>query len=172
MLLNMIKRFLGGGKSSVSSVEIARKMGVKVGENCHIFNTVIDKVAPSLISIGNNTTITNAKILNHDATTKKVLGYSKAGPVIIGDDCFIGWNTILLGPCKIGNKVIVGAGSVVTKNIQDNSVVCGNPIRRICSYDEYMNKMANKMKESEIYDTLNLDFSDKDLDSVGLFFIP
>lgn len=100
------------------------------------------------------------------------MGYSKAGPVIIGDDCFIGWNTILLGPCKIGNKVIVGAGSVVTKNIQDNSVVCGNPIRRICSYDEYMNKMANKMKESEIYDTLNFDFSDKDLDSVGLFFIP
>lgn len=42
---------------------------------------------------------------------------------------------------NIGNNVIIGAGSMVTKNIPDNSVVVGVPAKYIKSFDEYKKKM-------------------------------
>lgn len=106
------------------------------------------------MSIGNNITITGVKILTHDASTFKKFGYTKVGRVTIGNDCFIGYGTIILPDTHIGNKVIVGAGCVVAKNIPDNSVVVGNPCRMICSYDEYMSRMAEKMKTVPCFDLL------------------
>jgi len=49
------------------------------------------------------------------------------GPITVGDNVFIGMNSILLPGTKIGNNVIVGAGSVVRGRIPDYSVVSGNP---------------------------------------------
>ncbi|MFP2995577.1 sugar O-acetyltransferase [Spongiivirga sp. MCCC 1A20706] len=48
-------------------------------------------------------------------------------PVAIGDNVWIGGNTIILPGITIGNNVTVGAGSVVTKNIPDNVLAFGNP---------------------------------------------
>ncbi len=50
---------------------------------------------------------------------------------IIGDNCYFGTGAIVMGPVKIGNNVIVGAGAVVTKDIPDNCVVGGNPAKVI-----------------------------------------
>lgn len=57
-------------------------------------------------------------------------GYQK-GKVIIGDDVWVGSNSVILPGVKIGNGVVVGAGSVITKNIPDYAVVVGNPARVI-----------------------------------------
>ena len=46
---------------------------------------------------------------------------------IIGDNVYIASNSTVIGKITIGNNVIVGAGSVVTKDITDNSIVVGNP---------------------------------------------
>ncbi|MDE6176697.1 MAG: sugar O-acetyltransferase, partial [Paramuribaculum sp.] len=54
-----------------------------------------------------------------------------AFPVVIGDDCWIGGGTIICPGVRIGNRCIVGAGSVVTKNVDDDSIVAGNPARLI-----------------------------------------
>ncbi len=51
----------------------------------------------------------------------------------IGDDCYIGAGTIILGPVNIGKNVTIGAGSVVTHDISDGSVVAGVPARQILS---------------------------------------
>jgi len=45
----------------------------------------------------------------------------------------------------IGNHVIIGAGSVVTKDIPSNSVAIGNPARVICSLEEYLEKEKAKI---------------------------
>ena len=51
--------------------------------------------------------------------------------VKVGNNCFVGYGSILLPGVTIGDEVIVGAGSVVTKDVPSNSIVAGNPARVI-----------------------------------------
>lgn len=55
------------------------------------------------------------------------------GRPIIGDNVTLGANVTVIGPIKIGNNVIIGAGSVVVKDVPDNVVIGGNPARIIKS---------------------------------------
>jgi len=50
-------------------------------------------------------------------------------PICIGNDVWIGTNSVILGGTKIGDGVIIGAGSVVSGEISPYSVVMGNPAR-------------------------------------------
>lgn len=58
-------------------------------------------------------------------------GYEYGIPVTIGDNVWIGGNTVILPGVMIGNNVVIGAGSVVTKDIPDNMIAAGNPCRTI-----------------------------------------
>lgn len=58
-------------------------------------------------------------------------GYEYGIPVIIGNNVWIGGNSVILPGVTIGNNVVIGAGSVVTKNIPDNWIAAGNPCRII-----------------------------------------
>lgn len=49
----------------------------------------------------------------------------------IGDNVTLGANVLIIGPVHIGNNVIIGAGSVIVKDIPDNSLVVGNPAKVI-----------------------------------------
>lgn len=55
----------------------------------------------------------------------RYLTYSK--PVTIGDNVWIGGNSVIFPGVSIGNNVTIGAGSIVTKNIPDNRLAFGNP---------------------------------------------
>ena len=52
-------------------------------------------------------------------------------PICIGEDCWLGGGEIVCPGVTIGNRVIVGAGSVVTHDIPDDVVIAGNPARII-----------------------------------------
>ena len=54
-----------------------------------------------------------------------------AFPITIGDDCWIGGNSVICPGITIGNGCVIGAGSVVTKNIPSNSLAVGNPAKVI-----------------------------------------
>lgn len=56
---------------------------------------------------------------------------TQAKPVIIGNNVWIGGGVIILPGVTIENNVVIGAGSVVTKDIPDNKVAYGNPCRII-----------------------------------------
>lgn len=56
-------------------------------------------------------------------------GYEYGKPVTIGDNCWIGGSVTIVGGVTIGNNVVIGAGSVVTRDIPDNVVAVGNPCR-------------------------------------------
>ncbi len=128
-------------------------MGMKVGENFKRLNGVI--LDPShcwLIEIGNNVTMApNVHILCHDASTKQHLGYTKIGRVTIGDNVFIGAESVVLPNVTIGNDVIIGSNSTVTKNIPDGVVVAGSPAKVICTLEEYLNKEKARMANSPCY---------------------
>jgi maltose O-acetyltransferase len=73
---------------------------------------------------------------NHplDATLRKTI--ENALPIRIGNDCWIGGNTIILPGITIGDGCVIGAGSVVTKNLPDNSLAIGNPAKVIRKLNE------------------------------------
>ena len=133
-------------------VEELREKGASIGQNVDIIDAAIDMGTPFLLTIGNNVTITNCRILTHDASTKKFLGYTKAGHVTIGNNVFIGAESVILPNTTIGNNVIVGAGTVVACDIPDNSVVIGNPCRVIYSCSEYLEKQEERMKIWPVFD--------------------
>lgn len=58
---------------------------------------------------------------------------------------------MVLPNAKIGNNVIIGAGSIVTKDIPDNSVVAGNPAKVIMTLDEYLKKQKYNMEIKPIF---------------------
>lgn len=78
--------------------------------------------------IGNNCTLRQSTTIGNN-------GHSNASPTI-GNQVDIGANVCIIGPVTIGDNVIIGAGSVVVKNIPANSVAVGNPARVIRYLDK------------------------------------
>jgi acetyltransferase-like isoleucine patch superfamily enzyme len=62
----------------------------------------------------------------------------------IGDNVFIGMNSIILPGTNIGHNVIIGAGSVIRGTIPDNSVVAGNPAEVISDIRDYASKIKSR----------------------------
>jgi acetyltransferase-like isoleucine patch superfamily enzyme len=61
-------------------------------------------------------------------------------PILIGNNVWIGMNTVVLPGITIGDNVAIGANSVVTKNIPANSIAAGNPCRVIRAKAPYKGK--------------------------------
>jgi len=93
-------------------------------------SALLDKLYPNGIHIGANTLIAGgAVILSHDHCKRVDDNQPYLLDTYIGKNCFIAVNAIILPGVKIGDEVIVGAGSVVTKDVPPNSVVGGNPAK-------------------------------------------
>ena len=88
----------------------------------------IDTVAPNKIFIGNNVPIT---ALTHYLDPSRSGRMFRIGEVHIEDDVFIGVNVVICNSVTIVKGAIVGAGSIVTKDIPPYQVWAGNPARYI-----------------------------------------
>lgn len=115
------------------------------GEDCFILPETVF-TDPAYTSIGNNVWIVGAWVSGHDGSVVMMnraygLKLDAVGPVIIKDDVFIGRGATILPGVTIGPRAIVGAGSVVSRDVPPNSVVAGNPARFIRSLDEHAAKM-------------------------------
>ena len=128
--------------------------GLKLGKGVEIIDTFFfDPSHCYLISIGDNCTICpRVRLIAHDASTKKILGYTKLGKIDIKENCFIGDSTIILLGVTIGPNSIVGAGSLVTRDIPPSTVAAGNPAKVICSLDDYIKRMRNLAEGKKIFD--------------------
>lgn len=135
-------------------LEIAISNGLQIGKNHNIQGEcIIDPSHCFLISIGDNVTLApRVHILAHDASSKYHLGYTRIGKVNIGNNVFIGANSVILPNVNIGDNVIIGAGSVVTHSIPSNYVAAGNPAKIISNITTYLKKRKNEMNASPCYD--------------------
>lgn len=130
-----------------------KKRGLKIGKNFQrMSGCSLDESHCWLIEIGDNVTFApNVRLLAHDASTMRELGYTVIGRVIIGSNVFVGADSLILPNVSVGSRVIIGAGSVVTKGIPDNCVVAGSPARIICDYESYINKRKKEMDCSPVF---------------------
>ena len=79
------------------------------------------------------------------------LGYAKIGNVIIGDNVFIGAETVVLPGVTIGDNCIIGANSTVSRNIPAGSVAVGSPARVVCSVSDYVGRNKKLMETRPVY---------------------
>lgn len=96
-----------------------------VGKEFKIIHPGFRRIVKVIKYIGNNCTIL-PMVLFGKKTPDVPLGC-----ITVGDNCYFGTGCTILGPVKIGNNVIVGAGAVVTKDIPDGCVVAGVPAKII-----------------------------------------
>lgn len=107
---------------------------ILVGENVFFnFNCVVLDVAP--VTIGSRVMFApNVQIytathpINH---AERSSGVEYAKPITIGDDVWIGGSAVICPGVSIGDRSIIGAGSVVTKDIPSDVIAAGNPCRVI-----------------------------------------
>lgn len=130
----------------------------EIGDNC-LFQSRIFPMDPKLLKLHNNVTIAaNVTFCTHDAI-RHVLKYKNnkqysmhLGCIEIEDNVFIGLGSIIMGNVKIGKNSIVAAGSLVNKDIPENSVVAGIPAKVIGNFSdlelkrEEENKILKNMK--------------------------
>ena len=150
--MNWIKEFVYRLRGEYTTEKLV-SMGLKVGQNFKRLNGVIlDHGHCWLIEIGDNVTLApRVHILCHDASTKTFLNYTKIGRVTIGDNVFIGAESVVLPGVTIGSNVVVGANSTVTRDIPENSVAVGSPARVISTLEAYLKKERERMGTSPCY---------------------
>lgn len=113
---------------------LARRSGYKNIEKGVILesNLILDKVFPEGIHIGANTLVaSHSLILCHEHVRRDPTNprFPWVTHTYIGRNCFIGVRAVILPGVRIGDEVVVGAGTVVTKDVPSHSVVVGNPGR-------------------------------------------
>ena len=112
----------------------AVRYGVEIGVSSKIGEPV-DFPHPRNIVIGEGVQIGNSCIIYHDVT----IGQKNGLYPNIGDNVTIFAGSKIIGGISIGNNVVVGANSVVIKDVPNNCVVAGNPARVIGYNDEVDN---------------------------------
>lgn len=148
-----------GGHARASYLK-EKKIFKKFGDNCYWFPRKLP-AEPSIISIHNNVNIaTGVYFCDHDVIqhmlnnmpecvtllpdNQSSFPYVKKG-IEIYDNVFIGAHAIIMGGLKIGPNAIIAAGSVVTKDVPENSIVGGNPARVIGTFEDYVKKRAKNL---------------------------
>lgn len=159
---------------------------VYIGENCYLdpgisvgrFSRLGDRVTihcspSSKVKIGkfcsissDVSLITTYHPIEYLSTSYRVLKFkgpnSIAAPINIGNDVWVGKNAIILQGVTIGDGAIIGAGSVVTKDVDEYSIVVGNPAKKI--RERFSQEKIQEIKKLNWWDwPLNKIYDNQDL---------
>lgn len=158
-----IRTLLTRGGSKRAKYAAKSHIYAHIGDNVTIQSRMIP-IYSELIYLGNNVHIArNVDFVTHDiihsllnrlpeGNRDSYKFKEKIGCIEILDNVMIGSNSIILYNVRIGPNVIIGSGSVVTKDCEPNSVYAGCPARKIGTFEDYIKKRI-RMETSGEYST-------------------
>jgi len=119
------------------SVAVSEGAHIQIGDNCGFSGVAI--YCSTHIQIGNNLTCggnvsiwdTDFHPINFEYRKNHIVKYVKRDPIYIGDDVFIGANSIILKGVVVGDRSVIAAGSVVTGEVPSDQMWAGNPAKLI-----------------------------------------
>ena len=154
LITNIFKTIFHLIYAKVNHVGYAKYIGVNMGDNIHIYGSPLGMFStePWIITLGNNVHITREVLfITHDGGTllyrNEVPDLEITAPINVGNDVYIGVRSIIMPGVTIGDNCVIGAGSIVTRDVPSNTVVAGVPAKVIKSTDEYLDKLKkNSLK--------------------------
>lgn len=143
----LLRTFLRGGYRRAEFLKKHHYFRAQ-GKHCY-FQPYNFGTEPHMISFGNNVHVASGVMfINHDVSAFMLRHMepetefkARTGEIAIGDNVFIGANSVLLYGIHIGNNVVIGAGSIVTKDIPDGVVAVGSPCKPIGTFDDWKENM-------------------------------
>lgn len=127
-LIHRLFSEVGEGSRIVAPMTIVHGDKVRIGRNAIVMPNSL-MMASGTITIEDNVQVAAyVKLIsnNHDPYDRMIL---TCMPVVLKRNCWIGAGAVILPGVTVGENSIVGAGSVVTKDVPDNTVVAGNPAK-------------------------------------------
>lgn len=121
---------IGDNSRVMPPVTVVRGNSVKIGKNVVVMNNALFMAAGGITIEDDVLVAANAQLIsnNHDLHDHAIL---TCKPVRLKRNCWIGAGATILPGVTVGENAVVGAGAVVTKDVEDNTVVGGNPARLI-----------------------------------------
>jgi acetyltransferase-like isoleucine patch superfamily enzyme len=119
-----------------------------MGNKCSILPSTVF-TDPAFVRLGNNVQFGSCCVLGHNGVVKMLnraygVKLDSVGKTDFLDNVFVGYGCIILPGVTIGPNVVIGAGSVVTRDVPPNSIMVGSPARRIGSVDDFIAKLEAK----------------------------
>ena len=143
--------------------------GLNCGKNCVVSSGSNFGSEPFLITLHDNVRLsTNVSLITHDGSVHALRTNKKYnerdlqiyGKIEIDDNTFIGANAIILPNVYIGKNRIVGAGTIVTHSVPDNSIVAGVPGRIIGNTFDFAEKKLREMPDNWDYNHYKENFGE------------
>jgi acetyltransferase-like isoleucine patch superfamily enzyme len=126
-----------------------RARGIRIGKDVFLGSLVIlDDAYPEYITIEDHVQVSaGAKIVTHDSSFHNVFEGrvpTQIRPVVIKRHAYIGSGALILPGVTVGEKAIVGAGAVVTKDVPARAIVVGVPAVVVGTIDEKVDKFLDR----------------------------
>ncbi|HOB26130.1 MAG TPA: acyltransferase [Bacilli bacterium] len=126
---------------------------------------------PKLIKFHDNIVVTsNVTFVTHDIFNQGLNNLNQGHfayeqkPIEIMDNVFIGCNSTILGNIRIGPNAVIAAGSVVTKDVEEGTVVAGNPARVIETFNDFVEHRKNQEECFDLNTIWNKFYEEKNKD--------
>ena len=159
MLWRIYKRLLKLFAKQIPGYRIRRQLlrmaGYRIGEQVYIGEDliIVDELDDrGMVRIGNRVAIAErvTLVISSNANFSKIRPFMKDthGRIVIEDDAWLGTGAIILPDVRIGTGAVVGAGSVVTKDVPDFTVVGGVPAKAIRKIDVSRGKAVVDIKQA------------------------
>jgi acetyltransferase-like isoleucine patch superfamily enzyme len=126
------------------------RQGLKHGRDLNVQRGV-DISDPHLVTIGDFVTLgPYAQLVAHDASYRRIIGYTRFGRITIGNRVFVGQRATILPGVSVGDEAIIAAGAVVESDVPPRTIVAGNPAKVVKQLTNAELKKKQVQAESQL----------------------